>query len=381
MGISNLKKFLRDRKSRAFPNLPLSIFRGKILAVDAYNWLFTYLNVVYKNIVQKSINPLEDVNDNMVLLDLIDHWLKFNMKLFKQGIIPLWIKDGKSKQNKAVTQKERRKTREQAQKKRDTLKKQLEEMSPLERPPDLESNYRKVASGCAYLSYKGRNKFFDFIFASGIPAIEANDEAENLACSLFVERKVHFIWSADTDCCALEGDFIVKKFSYDNNKPHFESIMTSVILRELGMNKKQFRDFCILLGTDFNDNPPMIGPVNALKLIRKYGSLEAIDQHTQHMQFIKYPEIREQLTPYKTGICIDQLLINKEVNYNVLKEFTDSVHLPSFYNDMLDLEEPHIKYITYLEKPIVKAGSFVKDTPAEDSEASVEAKITEIEKN
>jgi flap endonuclease-1 len=355
MGIKGLKSFLRDRDSKAFPILPLASFRGKIIAIDFYNWLFTYLNVVYKSIVENSNDPLKDVDDNMVLLMLIDHWLKFNMKLFKFGIIPLWIKDGKSKQNKAVTQKERRKTREKTREKRDNLKKQLEEMNPLERPPELEKSYRKIAAGCAYISYKGREKFFDFIFASGIPAIEAIDEAENLACSLFVERKIHFIWSADTDCCALEGDFIVKKFSYDGGKPHFESMMTSIILRELKMDKKQFRDFCILLGTDFNSNPALIGPVRALKLIRTYGSLEKIDAETQHLQFIKYKEIREQLTPYKTGISIDQLLINKDVNYNVLTEYTDSVHLAPFYNDMIDLKEPHIKYINYLEKPLFKS--------------------------
>lgn len=357
MGIKDLKKFLKSRKSNAFPNLPLSSFKGKVLAIDAYNWLFTYLNVVYKSIVQDSEDPLEDVNDNLVLNMLIEHWLKFNKKLFKQGIIPLWIKDGKSKQNKAVTQKERRKTREQTRQKRDNLKKQIEEMGALERPAELVNTYRKAASSCAYLSYKNREKFFDFIFDSGIPAIEANDEAENLACSLFVERKVHFIWSADTDCCALEGDFIVKKFFYDGGKIYFESIMTSVILRELGMTKSQFRDFCILLGTDFNDNPAMIGPVKALKLIRTYGSLEEIDKHTQHMQFIKYKEIRDQLSPYRTGISIDQLLINKDVNYNVLAKYTDSTHLASFYNEMIELDEPHIKYINYLEKYKIKVKS------------------------
>lgn len=352
MGIKALKKFLKSRNSNAFPNLPLSAFRGKILAIDTYNWLFTYLNVVYKSIIENLEDPLQSVDDDMVLSMLIDNWLKFNMKLFKQGIIPLWIKDGKSKQNKEVTQKERRKTRDESRQKRDNFKKQLEEMNPLERPTELENDYRKIASRCAYISYKSREKFFDFVFESGIPAIEANDEAENLACSLFVERKVHFIWSADTDCCALEGDFIVKKFSYDGGRPHFESIMTSIILQELEMTKNQFRDFCILLGTDFNDNPALIGPVKALKLIRTYGSLEKIEENTQHLQFIKYKEIRKQLTPYKTGVSIDQLLINKDVDYSVLSKYTDSVNLATFYNDMLELEEPHIKYIKYLERPL-----------------------------
>mgnify|MGYP003645156489 CR=1 FL=1 len=366
MGIKQLKQFLKKRGSRAFPIMPLSGFKGKILAVDLLNWFITYLNAVFKSITDATIDPLDDINMDMVLAGVIDHFIKFNLKLFKQGIIPLWIKDGKSKQSKAVTQKERRKTRAQNMEKRDKLKEQLMGMSPLERPQELMNKYRKISAGCAYLPYKQREVFFDFIFKCGIPAIEASDEAENLACSLYVERKVHFIWSADTDCLPLEGDFIVKKFAYNGGKLYFETMLTSVILSELGMCKKQFRDFCILLGTDFNSNPALIGPVNALKLIKKYGNLEAIEKDTQHMDFIKYKEIRGQLSPYKTGISLDQLLINKDVEIGVLQSYTDSPHLLQFYNDMIELNEPHIKYINYMERPLVSVVKEPEEEPKTD---------------
>lgn len=370
MGIKGLKTNMKKHNinTKCFPLMPLNIFQGKILAIDLYNWLFTYLNIIYKNIVNNKPDIFEEVNQDIVLMEMYESWIKFNRKLFKQHIIPLWIKDGKSKKNKAVTQKERRKTREDNMQKRDNMKNQLKLLNPLEITRELENEYRKLEARCAYISYEHREKFFSFIFNSGIPAIEAADEAENLACSLYVERKVHFIWSADTDCCPLEGDFIVKKMKYVNNRPHFETIITSIMRKELGLNIKQFRDFCIILGTDFNNNPQSIGWVNALKLIKKYGSLEEMEKNTQHLDFIHYKGIREQLTPYKTNISLDRLLINKEVNYKDLIKFTNSPNLLSFITEMCELNEPHMKYINYYNLEYIKI----------KNEESNESKIEDI---
>lgn len=41
-------------------------------------------------------------------------------------------------------------------------------------------------------------------------------------------------------------------------------------------NMVQFVDFCILLGCDYLDPIPKVGPNTALKLIREHGSLEAV---------------------------------------------------------------------------------------------------------
>ncbi|KAI9022037.1 PIN domain-like protein [Hyaloraphidium curvatum] len=47
-------------------------------------------------------------------------------------------------------------------------------------------------------------------------------------------------------------------------------------LELLDLGPAEFLDLCLLLGTDFAPNLPGIGPVNALRLIRKHGTLDAV---------------------------------------------------------------------------------------------------------
>ena len=60
-------------------------------------------------------------------------------------------------------------------------------------------------------------------------------------------------------------------------------------LTELELTKAQFVDLCILCGCDYCEKIPNIGPVSALKLIKKYGSLEEVIESLDKERF-KIPE-------------------------------------------------------------------------------------------
>ena len=45
----------------------------------------------------------------------------------------------------------------------------------------------------------------------------------------------------------------------------------------LGISREQLIDIAILVGTDYNEKMPGIGPKTALKLVKQYGSLEKIE--------------------------------------------------------------------------------------------------------
>ena len=68
------------------------------------------------------------------------------------------------------------------------------------------------------------------------------------------------------------------KRSYRRDVPvhHCTCIIVSEVLRVLKMTPRQFRDFCMLLGTDYNDRIPKYGWVNALKQLRLHGTLEDV---------------------------------------------------------------------------------------------------------
>jgi len=46
------------------------------------------------------------------------------------------------------------------------------------------------------------------------------------------------------------------------------------------LTSDEFLDFCIMCGTDYNDNIPGVGPVKAYALIKEYGSIEHIGRQT-----------------------------------------------------------------------------------------------------
>ena len=52
--------------------------------------------------------------------------------------------------------------------------------------------------------------------------------------------------------------------------------MRCQVLAELDLTADQFVDLCILCGCDYTDKIAGIGPVRALALIKKHGSLEAV---------------------------------------------------------------------------------------------------------
>ncbi|RKP06043.1 5'-3' exonuclease [Thamnocephalis sphaerospora] len=53
--------------------------------------------------------------------------------------------------------------------------------------------------------------------------------------------------------------------------------MNFAVAREtLGMTRAQFVDMCILCGTDFSSTLEKVGPIRAVELIQKHGSIEKI---------------------------------------------------------------------------------------------------------
>jgi flap endonuclease-1 len=74
-----------------------------------------------------------------------------------------------------------------------------------------------------------------------------------------------------------------------------EIIKLDHVLKELDITREQLIDVAILVGTDFNpDGVKGIGPKTALKLIKKYGSIEEDIPELENVKFPAEPKrIRE----------------------------------------------------------------------------------------
>lgn len=137
-----------------------------------------------------------------------------------------------------------------------------------------------------------------------------NQEAESLCVLLTNEGIVDAILTEDTDAIAYGAKKML--FNVNFRQETVESLELENILNNLDITYSQLKDWCIMCGTDYNKNIPMVGPKKAYDLIKKHGNLETIEIHGKNIDVLNYP-ITRNLFDYER--FIDQLEI-KEIKSN-----------------------------------------------------------------
>ncbi|MCJ1481321.1 Elongation of fatty acids protein 2 [Schaereria dolodes] len=111
----------------------------------------------------------------------------------------------------------------------------------------------------------------------GVPYIDAPTEAEAQCAVLARAGKVYAAASEDMDTLCFDSPILLRHLTFsEQRKEPIQEIHLDKVLEGLAMDRKQFIDLCILLGCDYVDPIPKIGPNTALKLIRDHGSLEEV---------------------------------------------------------------------------------------------------------
>ena len=129
----------------------------------------------------------------------------------------------------------------------------------------------------------------------GVPYIDAPTEAEAQCAVLARAGKVYAAASEDMDTLCFDAPILLRHLTFsEQRKEPIQEIHLDRVLAGLAMDKKQvgscstmtaatrltdclqFIDLCILLGCDYVDPIPKVGPNTALKLIREHGTLEGV---------------------------------------------------------------------------------------------------------
>ncbi|KAM9321987.1 putative flap endonuclease 1 homolog [Pholidichthys leucotaenia] len=131
----------------------------------------------------------------------------------------------------------------------------------------------------------------------GVPIIQAPGDAEALCAQLVKEGTVDAVASEDMDTLPFGGSTLIRQL---NAKKDSEIIQYSlpILLEELKISHKEFVDLCILLGCDYCDKIPGLGPKRALTLIQKHRTIEEVVLHVNREShpvphFWKYKEARK----------------------------------------------------------------------------------------
>ena len=123
-----------------------------------------------------------------------------------------------------------------------------------------------------------------------IPYLMATGEAEATCAMLCRLGLVHAVLSEDTDVLNYKAPRFLHKLNM--NQQTLVEIEYEDMLSRLDITEEQFLDFCIMCGTDYNNNLYKIGPEKSFRLLKKFGSIEQIKIHNPSIDMSEFPYIR-----------------------------------------------------------------------------------------
>ncbi|MDV3293091.1 MAG: flap endonuclease-1 [Nitrososphaerales archaeon] len=267
--------------------IQLEDITGWTLAVDAYNTLYQFLAIIRG----ASGEHLKDSRGRVT--SHISGLFYRNVNLMELGIKLVYVFDGKPPELKAEEIERRSAQRREA---KDQYLRALKTGDVVQA--------RKYAEASTSLR---RDMVVDakrLLDSMGIPYVDAPSEGEAQASVMAAEGTVKAVASQDHDSLIFGAPVLVRNVTISgkrrlpskgimiNVQP--ERISLAAVLSHTGLTREQLVDFAILLGTDFNpDGFEGVGPVRALKYLKRYGSLEKITELKEEVAKVSYEAIRD----------------------------------------------------------------------------------------
>jgi len=284
MGIQNLGLLIKKYCMNAIETVDLSEFNGSKIAIDTSLYLYK---------IKYTHNG-----------KIIDGFVKQIMRLIKNGIVPVYIFDGKPPEEKENTLKERKERKlllndkiinlqdflnkiKNGEEVLNPLKHQVKDIDENDnisvRPckiEDISEEIDKLNKMNITITQEDIKELKKLLYLMGIPYIDADGEAEVLCARLNSLGYVSACLSDDTDILANGGKVFIK--SFNNTKNIVVKYTLEIILKDLGLSYKEFVDLCILSGCDYSEKIPGIGIINAYKYILKYKNIETIIENIKN---------------------------------------------------------------------------------------------------
>jgi flap endonuclease-1 len=161
----------------------------------------------------------------------------------------------------------------------------------------------------------------------GLCWVEAFGEADPLCVELCCSGKVDAVITSDSDFLTYIGTSgcnLLVIYDLDCVAGTATFVSKPQLLEECGLTEEQFREFCILLGCDYNTKYRMYGygPVNAYKKIVLYKTIEELVVGEEIDEEVigptNYVRCRELFT---TSPCTVKIGANLEVQVKALEEY------------------------------------------------------------
>ena len=279
MGV-NLKGIIKTRE------ISLDNLSNMTVAIDAYNAIYQFLSSIrtYDGEYLKN-------NEGKVTSHLSGLFYR-NMNFLTLGIKPIYVFDGKPPSEKRGEIEKRKMKKIIANEK---YLKAIEKRDVV--------SARKYSQATTKIEDYMIEESKKILSIMGIPVIQAPSEGEATAAYLNSCGISNTTASQDYDSLLFGAKTLIRNMTVSGkrklpNKQIYVNVETQKInldenLLELGVSREQLVDIGILIGTDYNPNGfEQIGPIRALKLIKKHNKLENISELKNELDNINYNRIR-----------------------------------------------------------------------------------------
>jgi flap endonuclease-1 len=243
-------------------DVPLPSLKGRKLALDAYNMLYQFLATIRQPDGRVFTNPNGVVTSHLVGL------LYRTSSLLENGILPVYVFDGKPSELKAATLRGRAMVKARA----------AEEWEKALAAGDLELAKKKAAATSRVTEEMVRDAR-ELLEAMGVPWVQALSEGEAQASYMASKGEVWGVASEDYDTLLFGAPRLIKGLAALKSSARDPGVVrlleTAEVLRELAISQEELVLLGMLMGTDFNEGFDGIGPKKALKMVSEHAGYEA----------------------------------------------------------------------------------------------------------
>lgn len=315
MGIKNLSKFIKTNYPDCIVESDLTDLSYTKVAIDVPIYMYKY----------KSINAARINEPDYKSYDWLWSFIYIIHLLREHDIHPVFVFEGKSPIEKKETQTERKKVRKQLAERTKVLEESLEEYGVSQVPNELLQKQwekilkqNKVALDCPFdfgsvsssielrrrynidITYHDYKILKVLLKVLSVPYIQASGEAEAFCALLEREKFVSAVLSTDTDLLAYGCKKLIIKISSDR----YTYIDLNRVLFRTKLTLDKFLDFCIMCGTDYNNNIPGIGIQRSFKFCTSTASNLAVLTNQETVD--KFARSKHLFRTFNDLLCDDE---------------------------------------------------------------------------
>jgi flap endonuclease-1 len=250
MGIRLLNKYIKTNCKNGVSVIKMEDLRGKYIAIDTSIYLYRFLQE-------------EVLLENFYLL----------LSLFKfYNITGIFVFDGKPPEEKYKLIEKRNNVKEEAREKYRELEVKMNEINDNEYEKEeknvLQNEMVELKKKFVKLERYHIDSIKKLITAFGESYIEAEGEADQLCAKLVIKKIAYACLSEDMDLFLYGCPRVLRYLSLLNESMVLYNL--SEILKELEISLSDFRQICVLSGTDYNNDNNGLDLYKSVEFYKSY---------------------------------------------------------------------------------------------------------------